>query len=270
MRMPHTFAIIVGAAILLFCHPTRVVAEIRIENDTGESMYVYLKGLDDRKYRGPYKVAAQSQVEIPITPGKYFVATHRPGGGFDYLGWHDYSRNKITYRIALCSACRLVSGGDTKNDPVPVLRMDLSHADGSYRCPACGREHTRWVPGWGDDGQNDRPGTVDAHGAMRPDLDVFGTFRLGVSIIDSSRGVMVISTDERSPAHQMRRVGAKENGTIFKLTPAINVITHVNGHPVKNATEFSSAVAKSGKRITLTVFNSERDTSRDYWTILRE
>lgn len=236
--------------VALLISDSTALARITFENKTKEPIIIYLQGQDQQR-QGPIEVPPGFQRPYDAPPGLYRVFAKRQGKWED-MGWRNYSDNKITYSVASCSQC--MPGGAT----IEISRTEVFHADGMYLCPKCGQMHVSWKTGLQPEGE---------HVAARPDFNPVGTFRLGVSVTDGDGGALVTNTVDGSPAIRMHRVDV-EDGIDYRITPGINVVTHVNGKRVQNAEEFAQAIADSGRNLDLRIYNTERQTTRDYSTEL--
>lgn len=256
--------------VVVFANPVR--AGIRVENATDNTLELFLMGERDSRYGSPHVLPPRKETTLNVSPGKYKVKTKHPNGRIHYLGWQDYSNHKITFRISLCAICvprsKSETGGQASQGPVPIPETVISHSAGTFVCSKCGKRHTLWRPGWGKNADPERSATTDEHGVIRPTFDPYGTFRLGVSVIDTDDGVMITDVFD-SPAHELVRVDGIDP-RFHHLTSEENIITHVNGNRVRNTSEFSEVLAAAPRRVELTVFNTERGTARRYWTMLRD
>ena len=234
--------------------------DITFENKTDELISIWLQGTNDRAFKGPWAIHKRTEITINVPSGQYYVAAKRQNG-FEYMGWKDYTNNKITYALVQCIQCN--PGGAVVETPTTTVY----HASGTYVCPKCGRIHVKWAAGWDAEEAKKQQGNSDEHGVFRPDFEPQGTYRLGVSVSDGGGGVTVIGVNDGTAATRMHRVDVAD-GTDYQLTPGLNVITHVNGERVHNTTEFTSAGARSSKTLQVRVFNTERNSTRDYQTEL--
>jgi hypothetical protein len=227
-------------------------ATITFENRTSATISIYLRGDQEENFRGPFPLYAHTEMPIELPAGRYRVVARRNEGDED-MGWKDYRNEKVTYSVAQCAPCN--PGGTA----VDVPRTQVFHPDGTYLCPKCGQWHVRWAAGWGNG--EDRQ-------AQYPEFNPEGTYRLGVSVVDSAGGAMVTNAIAGSPAERMRRVDS-EDGINYALSPGINVITHVNGQRIYTGAQFAAAVGESPQRLTVRVYNTERQSTRSYETVLR-
>jgi len=223
---------------------------ITFENKTDDKILVYLQA-QNQQMQGPYEIAPRSQVPFNLAPGVYRVVTNRNGRVED-TGWKNFSDHKMTYSVTSCHQC--MPGGAV----VMMDRTEVFHASGTYVCPKCGHLHVAWVGGW--DSEIERT-------AAFPDFNPVGTYRLGVSVMDGDGGAVVTNVITDSPATRMQRVDFAD-GINYTMQSGINLVTHVNGERVQNANEFAAAIARSDRDLQVRIYNSERQSSRDYSTKL--
>ena len=80
-------------------------------------------------------------------------------------------------------------------------------------------------------------------------------------------GVEVTLVLDGYPGTAMKRHG--EDGT-YRLISGRHIITQINGDPVENYAEFVNAVRNSPREMAVTVYDPVKDTTRDYYTTLRD
>lgn len=245
---------------ICLCPSGFLYAGITLENDTDDRVTVWLMGQGERKWRKPFTVKGRDSYYVDVPAGLYRIYTAQRDRNQD-LGWNNFNNNKIRYTLVACAPC------NPNGRPIDVVHSEVYHAAGLYICPKCGKEHTKWESGWNRADSEFAQGERNEHGAFRPDFNPEGPYRLGVHVLDANGGVVVAEALEDSPAKRMRRVDDDESE--YGLTPGINVITQVNGGPIRNTTEFTAAVANSPQKMTVRVYNTERRSSRDYYTTLR-
>ena len=210
-----------------------VLAQVRLLNDSNAFVSVALKGRGDTKYRGPWKISPHAIATIPVAAGDYRVRLERADGSGkrQILPLRDYSDCEITYHVSLCIICAPVSTTGEKGSPLPVETVFISHR------------------------------------VFRPKF-AFGTYRLGVVVIDDAKGARVTAVEVDSPAYQMHRIG--DDDTNYWLKEGNSIITHVNGREIRNAAEFDEATGSSPRNARFTVFSTTRKTANEYQTLLRE
>lgn len=122
-------------------------AGILVANDSPVTLHVFLLGVKDSKYRGPYQISPRGKAEIDVPSGRYKVVVRRPDGTEHHLGWQDYSDSKLTFNVSLVLICKPLGPGEkTVVVKEQVLSASLQHAT-EYRCPKCGRIHSDWGHG---------------------------------------------------------------------------------------------------------------------------
>lgn len=170
---------------------------------------------------------------IPVAAGDYRVRLERADGSGkrQILPLRDYSDCAITYHVSLCVVCAFVSATGEKASPLPVETVFISHR------------------------------------VYRPKF-TYGTYRLGVAVIDDEQGARVTAAEVGSPAYQMHR--NVDDDTNYWLQEHNSIITHVNGKEVRNAAEFDEAMARSPRDARITVLSITRGTAMEYRTLLRE
>ncbi len=210
-----------------------VFAQVRLLNDSKVFISVELKGRGDTNYRGPWRIPPGMSAEIPVAAGDYRVRIERADGSGkrQILPLRDYSDCEITYHISLCTICAPISKTGNRSSPLPVETVFISQR------------------------------------VFRPNF-TYGTYRLGVALIDDEKGARVIATEVGSPAYQMHRIG--DGDTNYWLHEHNSIITHVNGRRIRNTLEFDEATARSPRNARFTVFSTTRKTAIEYQTLLRE
>ncbi len=89
---------------------------------------------------------------------------------------------------------------------------------------------------------------------------------LGVNLEDyHGRGALVVGTNRGSAAERMICPDCRE---YHRITPGVNVITAVNGQPVRSTAEVARAISNSSANAQITILNLERGSERTYRTAL--
>ena len=130
----------VSLSLLFALLATPVSAGIRISNDSNAEITVFIKGTKDRDYRPAIKIPARAEVEIPISPGKYYIVTRLANDRWHNLGWQNYTDHRINYSASLHAVC----APPGTLPPYQRQIAEISHAR-TYWCSKCGREHSEWV-----------------------------------------------------------------------------------------------------------------------------
>lgn len=245
--------------------PSVVAAGIQVENDGRSTLHVFVMGVKDSQWRGPFTVQPGKALPLDVPPGRYYVIAQKPDKSYSSLGWQDYTDNKIVYRLSLCAACRYVKTGEAAVGSTEVLQPAVYHAGGTYKCSTCGQFHTRWEPGWkaGDveSGRVNKTGHVS--------MDEYVEYRLGVAVTDGANGATVTDAFENAPSRKLRSAEGDQTKRHY-LVPGKAVITSVNGKATANVAEFLKALRESPHRVELEVSSIRGQINERYWTDLSE